>query len=294
MRSFRSIFTRLSIVAQSTRFALMASIALSAASANAAEAPRVVTLGGSLTEIVYALDKQSTLVGVDQSSSYPQAAQQLPQVGYYRNFSVEGVAGLKPTLILSSDQAGPPEALQKLQQLGPRVVVLPSATTIEALEQRIRGIATELSAGDRGEALIANIHASLNTAKPEKAPRALMLMGRDSHLQGAGKNTAADAVLVLAGAENVLSAQQGYKPLSPEALVALAPDVIVTTTMTVDSVGGRDKLFASPGISLTPAARQGRIVIMDDLLLLGFGPRLPEALSELRAGFAGKPQADKP
>lgn len=255
--------------------------------AHAKEPQRVVTLSGSLTEIVYALDAQGSLVGVDQSSSYPAAATQLPQVGYYRNFSVEGVVGLKPTLVLATDHAGPPEALAKLQQLGPRVVVLPSDATVEALEQRIRGVATELAARERGEQLIAKIRASLATSKPDKAPRALLLMGRDSHLQGAGKNTAADSMLELTGAENVLATQQGYKQVSPEALAALAPEVIVTTRMTVDSVGGKDKLMASPGIALTPAAKQGRIVIMDDLLLLGFGPRLPEALSELRAGFAG-------
>lgn len=247
----------------------------------------MVTLSGALTEIVYALDAQGNLVGVDQSSSYPVAATRLPQVGYYRNFSVEGVVGLKPTLVLATDQAGPPEALVKLQQLGPRVVVLPSAATIEALEQRIRGVATEFAASEKGEQLIAQIRASLAADKPLKAPRALLLMGRDSHLQGAGKNTAADSMLELTGAENVLATQQGYKPVSPEALAALAPDVIVTTRMTVESVGGKDQLMTSPGIALTPAAKQGRIVIMDDLLLLGFGPRLPEALSELRAGFAG-------
>jgi iron complex transport system substrate-binding protein len=248
---------------------------------------RVVTLGGSLTEIVYALDVQGSLIGVDQSSSYPAAATQLPQVGYYRNFSVEGVAGLKPTLVLATDHAGPPEALAKLQQLGPRVVVLPSAATVDALEQRIRGVATEMAAGERGEQLIAQIRASLAATAPANAPRALLLMGRDSQLQGAGKNTAADSMLQLTGAENVLASQQGYKPVSPEALAALAPEVIVTTRMTVESVGGRDKLMASPGIALTPAAKQGRIIVMDDLLLLGFGPRLPEALRELRAGFSG-------
>lgn len=248
---------------------------------------RVVTLGGSLTEIVYALGAQAQLVGVDQSSNYPPAAAQLPQVGYYRSFSVEGVAGLRPTLILASDQAGPPEALSSLQQLGPRVVVLPSAPTVEALEQRIRTVATELAVIERGEQLIAQVHASVAIPKPHKIPRALLLMGRDSHLQGAGKSTAADSMLQLAGAVNVLAAQQGYKPVSPEALVALAPEVIVTTRMTVDSVGGKDKLMSSPGIALTPAANQGRIVIMDDLLLLGFGPRLPEALRTLRVGLAG-------
>ncbi|MFT3930885.1 MAG: ABC transporter substrate-binding protein [Spongiibacteraceae bacterium] len=245
---------------------------------------RIVTLGGALTEIVYALDEQVQLVGVDQSSSYPAAALQLPQVGYYRNFSVEGVIGLKPTLILASDQAGPPESLANLQRMGLRVRVLPSAPTVDALAQRIRGIAEVLDKQRDGEQLIQRIRASL-IAPQQKMPRTLMLMGRDSRLQGAGYDTAADAMLKLTGAMNVLAAQQGYKPIAPEALAALAPEAIVTTQMTVDSVGGIDKLLGLSGIAMTPAAKQGRIVVMDDLLLLGFGPRLPEALAQLRAGL---------
>jgi heme transport system substrate-binding protein len=253
---------------------------------HAATPQRIVTLGGSLTEIVYALGAESQLVGVDQSSSYPPAAAQLPQVGYYRNFSVEGVIGLTPTLILASDQAGPPEALKHLQQLGPRVVILPAAPTVDALEQRIRGAAKALALTPRGEQLIARLRSALTPLGVKEKPRTLLLMGRDSQLQGAGANTAADSILQLTGAVNVLAAQQGYKPLSPEALVTLAPEVIVSTRMTVETLGGRDKLLAAPGIALTPAAQQNRIVIMDDLLLLGFGPRLPEALRELRAGLA--------
>jgi iron complex transport system substrate-binding protein len=252
----------------------------------AATPQRVVTLGGALTEIVYALGAESQLVGVDQSSSYPPAAAQLPQVGYYRSFSLEGVIGLTPTLVLASDQAGPPEALAQLQQLGPRVVVLPAAATVDALEQRIRGVAQALALAARGEQLITELRSALTPPSAERKPRALLLMGRDSHLQGAGYNTAADSILQLTGAINVLAAQQGYKPLSPEALVTLAPEVIVSTRMTVETLGGKEKLLAAPGIALTPAAQQNRIVIMDDLLLLGFGPRLPEALRELRAGLA--------
>jgi iron complex transport system substrate-binding protein len=154
-------------------------------------------------------------------------------------------------------------------------------------------VAAELRADARGEQLIARVRASLGNPRAGKAPRALLLMGRDSHLQGAGTHTAADSILQLAGAENVLAAQQGYKPISPEALVALAPDVIIATRMTVDSLGGTAQLMASPGIALTPAAKGGRVIVMDDLLLLGFGPRLPEALIELRAGMAGSAQTSR-
>jgi iron complex transport system substrate-binding protein len=109
-----------------------------------------------------------------------------------------------------------------------------------------------------------------------------MLMSRTGAPEGAGKNTSADAMMSLAGMSNVLAKQQGYKPLSQESLAALRPDVIITTTRSVESLGGIDKLLASPGLSQSPAAKQKRVLVMDDLLLLGFGPRLPEALTELK------------
>ncbi|TJZ73298.1 heme/hemin ABC transporter substrate-binding protein [Chitiniphilus eburneus] len=254
----------------------------------AAPAPkRVVVLGGGLTEIAYALGGGPQLVGADQSSIYPPEARQLPKVGYYRTFSVEGVVGLTPDLVLASDQAGPPEAIERLRQLGRRVIVLPSEPTLPALEQRIHGVAAALGLRDDGRALVLRVNDALKPLRGGKAPRTLMVMSRGGNtLEAAGGGTAADAMLKLAGAPNVLARQRGYKALGGEGIAALAPEVIVTTRMSVESLGGADKLLAMPGLAATPAARNKRLVIMDDLLLLGFGPRLPEALVELKAGLS--------
>ncbi len=70
------------------------------------ESPRIVSIGGPVTEIVYALGADKDLVGVDTSSIYPEAATKLPQVGYQRMLSAEGVLALHPTLILASADAG--------------------------------------------------------------------------------------------------------------------------------------------------------------------------------------------
>lgn len=62
---------------------------------------RVVAVGGAVTEIVYDLDAGANLVGVDTSSTYPELARQLPQVGYQRTLAAEGVVFLQPDLLLS-------------------------------------------------------------------------------------------------------------------------------------------------------------------------------------------------
>ncbi|WP_420995304.1 heme/hemin ABC transporter substrate-binding protein [Cupriavidus sp. 30B13] len=269
------------------------SLLCAAGIAQAAPPARVVGLGGAVTEIVYALDADKALVGADASSIYPAAAAKLPKVGYYRTVSVEGLASLKPDLVLASDQAGPPQALDQIRKLGVKVVMLPSAPTVEALDQRIQGVAAALEIPERGRALVSRLHAELRDIRPVSPPaRVLIVSSHTGKMQAVGNDTAGHAMLRLAGATNVLADQSGFKPFSAEAAAALKPDVIVTTTMSVSASGGADAFLAQAGLNATPAARNRRLVVMDDLLLLGFGPRLPEALRLLQAGLtAGQPAA---
>ncbi|WP_028456193.1 heme/hemin ABC transporter substrate-binding protein [Chitinilyticum litopenaei] len=250
-----------------------------------AEAPqRVVVLGGALTEIAYALGAGDRLVGADQSSIYPPAAHTLPKVGYYRQFSVEGVVALRPDLILASEQAGPPEAINQLRRLGKRVVVLPADASLAALEQRIYGVAGALQLRNDGRALVARLQRDVAALQKQPASKArtLLLIQRGRQAEGAGLDTAAHGTLQLAGLSNVLAGQKGYKPLSLESIAALRPELIVTSTLSLQAAGGIDALLAQPGIAQTPAAKQRRVIVLDDLLLLGFGPRLPEAIAQLR------------
>lgn len=275
------------------RPALM-SLLCAAGLAQAAPPARVVGLGGAVTEIVYALDAQASLVGADASSIYPPAALKLPKVGYYRSVSVEGLASLKPDLVLAADHAGPPQALEQIRRLGTRIVTLPSASTLAALDQRILGTATALEIPERGRALVGRLHAELRDIRPAAQPvRVLIVSSHTGRMQGMGQDTPGHAMLMLAGGTNVLANQTGFKPFSAEAAAALKPDVIVTTAMSVSASGGPEAFLAQPGLNATPAARQRRIVVMDDLLLLGFGPRLPEALRLLQAGLAAPQPAGR-
>lgn len=260
-----------------------------AAGAQAAPPERVVTLGGSVTEIVYQLGQGDKLVGDDLSSLYPEAATKLPRVGYYRSVPVEGVLALKPDLVLASEQAGPPDALKRLGDVGMRIVTVPDAPSVDSLKARIRNIADALDVAPAGERMVAEITRDLKQVEsiPVTGARAVLLLNRTGTLQGAGGGTAANEVMSMAGLVNVLKDQQGYKPVSAEAVSALAPDVIVVTRTSLEASGGVDKLLALPGIASTPAAAHKRVIVMDDLLLLGMGPRLPLALTELKREAAG-------
>jgi iron complex transport system substrate-binding protein len=72
-----------------------------------------------------------------------------------------------------------------------------------------------------------------------------------------------------------------FQPLTDEALLAAAPDVLVVTTTGLESVGGVDGLVAVPAVAGTPAGRDRRVIALDDQLLLGLGPRAGDALEQL-------------
>lgn len=259
-----------------------------AAGVHAAEPSRVVSLGGSVTEIVYGLGEGDRLVGDDLSSLYPEAATKLPRVGYYRAVPVEGVLSLKPDLVLASEQAGPPDALKRLAGVGVRVVTVSDAPSVDSLKARIRAVAEALGVAPAGERMVDEVTRELARAEaiPATRARALLLLNRTGTPQGAGRDTTANEVMRMAGLVNVLDSQQGYKPLSAEAIGALGPDLIVVTQASLDAGGGMEKFLAQPGIAGSQAAVKRRVVVMDDLLILGMGPRLPLALTQLKQEVA--------
>ncbi len=264
-----------------------AALWLAATPSLAAPAARIVTLGGDVTEIVFALGQQSRIVCDDQTSLYPEAASRLPQVGYLRTLAAEGVLSCKPDLILASEDAGPPAAMTQLGATGIPIVHVPNAHSAEGVTAKIATVADALGVPDRGKALQDKYRAALADAKARLAafhdrPRAVFLMAQGpGGAMAAGRDTAADAMLTLAGAENVAAGFSGYKPLTPESAIALKPDVIIVADHAARLLGGIAALRARPEIAMTPAGKSGRVVAMDALLLLGFGPRTPDALAAL-------------
>jgi iron complex transport system substrate-binding protein len=260
----------------------------SGAATRGGEGERIVSLGGALTELVYALGLGERLVGVDSSSVWPEAARALPQVGYQRKVSAEGVIALAPSLVLHSDAAGPASALARLREAGITLAEFPDPRDVAGARARIEALAARLDRVEQGREMIAALDAELArlpTVADEQRPRVLFLYARGADtLLVAGRSTAAAAMIELAGGRNALELDD-FRPLSAEAVLAAAPEVLLVTSRGLDSVGGSAGLLALPGIAQTPAGRNARILALDDLALLGFGPRTGTTLHELAAAL---------
>ena len=250
----------------------------------AAEA-RIVSVGGALTEIVYLLGAEKQLVAVDTTSLYPAVATQLPKVGYLRQLSAEGVLSMRPTVVLATNEAGPPNVIAQLKDAKVNLALIRDDHTFADVRAKVLAVAKAIGRESEGTALDAKLTqemeaAQLAVAKLGSAPRVLFILSHTGTAQVAGESTAADAFIKLVGGVNVMSGFKGYKPLTVEAAVAAQPDVILTTTQGLTAIGGPEKLLAQPGLALTPAGKGKRVVAMEALYLLGFGPRLPQAVRE--------------
>lgn len=254
-----------------------------------AEAPRIVAAGGAVTEIVYALGRGNQLVGTDISSLWPPEVRQLPRIGYLRTLSAEGILALRPGLLLTTTEAGPPATLEHLRASHVRIESVPSGFTPEAVEAKLAQVAQALGTPDQGQQLIDHFRAEWQKTVTmvegySEKPRVLFVL---AHTGGspmvAGRNTAADAMIQLARGENAGAGFEGYKPLTAEAAAMARPDVILITDEGIKELGGIQSLWGNPALALTPAGQRQRAVSMDSLYLLGFGPRLPEAVRDLAA-----------
>lgn len=248
---------------------------------------RIITIGGPVTETVHALGLEERIVAVDTTSVYPvNLLKDKPNVGYMRALSAEGVLSLTPSMILAIDGAGPAEVVKVLQSASVPLKSIPTARSEEGVVCKIRLIANIMGVPGKGETLIASVQKDFSslselTSTLAKRKRVMFVLSvRSGKIVASGRNTAAAGMIALAGADNALSEFEGYKPLSDEALINAAPDVILMMNRSGHE-GGPEDVLALPTVSATPAGQSRSILKIDGAYLLGFGPRTAGAALEL-------------
>ncbi|MBH3465147.1 ABC transporter substrate-binding protein [Pseudomonas carnis] len=275
--------------------ALVASLLINTG-AHASELPqRWVSAGGALSEWVVAMGGEAKLVGVDTTTQHPASLKALPSIGYQRQLSAEGILSLRPQILVGTEEMGPPPVLAQIRSAGVQVDMFSAQPDLPTLKGNLAHLGKLLGSEDQANALFAVYEQALAQQKnwvakaqaTQKAPGVLLLLG---HAGGkpliAGKDTAADWMLQQAGGRN-LATHVGYKPFSVESLAGLSPEVLVFADRALTGDAARAALFKeNPILASTPAAKSGRVFELDPTLLVGgLGPRLPQSLEKLSAGF---------
>lgn len=269
---------------------LFAAALLAAPSLARAAPARIAVAGGGVAEMLCALGLEARICGVDSTAQHPARLRTLPQLGYQRALSAEGVLSLRPDILVHAHEAGPPTVLAQLRAAGLPLLAVPRIADAEGLIAAVTALGAALGVNPAPVAAalgadFAALAAMLPTGAP---PRALFLLSTGNGApQASGRGTAAAAMFGLARIRNVVEGYEGYRPLSPEGALTLGADWLVAPQHSVDARGGPSAFLAQPQLAQLPAARAGRLYTQDSLYLLGFGPRSAHAARELAAALRG-------
>ncbi|HSM01562.1 MAG TPA: ABC transporter substrate-binding protein [Acidimicrobiia bacterium] len=253
------------------------------------DASRIVSLSGDLTEILFALGEGDRVVAIDVTTTYPEEATALPVIGFGQMLAPEPVLALQPTVVLANDLTAPPEAIEQIRGAGVPVVVLATGGSFDAVGHKIRTIAEIAGVPDKGQALAQQVDAEIEAAtslaaQADSTPRVAFIYSRGPQLLllfgiGTGTNAMIEGANAIdVGAEAGIF---GAVPVSAEALIAAAPDVIVLPEAGLQALGGVDALLgAIPGLAQTPAGQNGAFLAYDEAYFFNLGPRVGQALME--------------
>ena len=254
-----------------------------------ADSSRVVSVGTANTETVAALGAASRLVGVDNTSGeYVSEAKDLPKVGTRTALNAEGIISLRPTLVVVTSDVGPPQVIEQLKAGGVAVLTLPADYSVEAVKGKVRTIARTLGLDAKGEEVAASIDRDVEEVKrllsrAQSKPK-VMFVGRGPNMPNAttsGAGTTIDEMIRLAGGVNPFDDFQGFREMTDEAVVRAAPEVILMTEKSFERSGGVEGVLKFPGVALTPAGKNRRVVAVSDEYFQGFGPGVGRAVRGL-------------
>jgi iron complex transport system substrate-binding protein len=264
-----------------------------------ADTSRIVSAGGAITEVLYALGVADRIVAVDATSQFPpEALKTKSNIGYFRALSTEGVLSVNPSVIIASDKAGPPAVVKALKASAVPYFEVDDRSDPSALAERVRAIAKLVDRESRGDVIVRDIEEGFSRLEAKRAAvkrpaRVLFILSvQNGRVIAGGRNTSADAVFRLAGAVNCAEAVEGFKPVTDEALIEMNPEAIVVMSQP-NTASLSDELLRLPGMRATAAGQTRRIIEMDGLYLLGFGPRAPDAARHLMDRLAEPAKAQK-
>lgn len=265
---------------------LITILALLATANTFAQTPRIVSVNGTVSEILAGIGMEANIVGTDITSNYPEAMKNKPKIGHNRNLSAEGIIALQPTIVTGISTEIKPELASQLKSAGIRLILFNQTFSADGTRQLIREVAKAFGKPQAADLLIKKLDKDLATAakagKATTRPKVLFIYARGTGtMMVAGEGTQMQSIIEMAGGSNAVKGFTDFKPLTPEALVSANPDVILLFSSGLESLGGTTGLMNVQGVVQTNAGKNKRFVTIDGELVSSFGPRLGIAVNEL-------------
>ncbi len=245
---------------------------------------RIVSFGPSITETLFALGLDEKVVGVTNYCDYPEAAESKPKIGDAFNPSIEKIIELEPDLVLTVKHE---QLNTELDTLGVKFMVL-DPKDIDGIFEDIELLGKVTGTEEKANKLVEDMRDSISqvSTRVEGAPKVKVFFIVDAtdlnNPWTAGPGSFIDALITMAGGENVAAGAVGWVQFSMEEIVSSNPEVIIVQTMT----GGlptvsKEVLEKHPAWREMDAVKQGRILLIDGDLVSRPGPRIVQGLEEM-------------
>jgi iron complex transport system substrate-binding protein len=286
---------RLQLLAPVGLYCILAGCGRFKSDAAASSGPeRIVCIGQAYNEMIYALGVQSSLAGVDYSSTYPPEIKKLPTVGYHRALSAEGILSLHPTVILHDNNIGPDNVIRQIEALQvPMKTFHAKNDSVAGTQALLREMGAYFHKEKRAEELCSQMdremaEAAASIKQYRTAPRvAVIHFGRASNVYlvvgngGGGDASTAGRMVELAGGRMAIQQSGMQRMASPEIIAKSNPEVILMTEYGFDRLGSMEQAKTLPGVAETDAARHNRIYRVPEHDLMYFGPGTGQSLIRL-------------
>lgn len=248
---------------------------------------RIVSAGGSITEIMYELGLGENIIAVDTSSSFPPQVTALPDVGYFRSLAAEGLMSLNPQMLVAARGAGPAVVLDQIRALGVDVRLYDqSVYTLAGWKELISDVGKDFDKEHAAQELVERVASNISRSQETRAYRraeinaiTVLSIGQRGPV-AAGRNTVPDLLMTLAGINNVAGNLDGYKPFSSELFAQERIDILLVPSHVVDGLGGEAAICENQIVKMA-TSNDCNLVVMDGLLLMGLGTRLDQAVSDI-------------
>ena len=242
---------------------------------------RIVSIGSSITEIIYFLNSQDQIIAIDITSDFPEEAKQFPSVGYIRNLSAEGLLSTNPSIIISEDDIGPKNIIKQIQDTKTELRIIPEEQTLNGIIQKIQCVGNIIGQQKEAEEKISSeINPVINKIKEIKKEKDLrnikimmILSTEGNSTVVAGANTSGDSFIKMLGATNIFESINGWKAVTAETILLKNPDYIIIPEKDLHKQSNVNTISENVILKETNAGKNNGYIIKDGMAILGYGPR---------------------
>ena len=242
---------------------------------------RIVSIGSSITEIIYFLNSQDQIIAIDITSNFPEDAKKFPSVGYIRNLSAEGLLSTNPSIIISEDDIGPKNIIKQIQDTKTELRIIPEEQTLNGIIQKIQCVGNIIGQQEEAEKKISSeINPVINKIKEIKKEKDLsnikimmILSTEGNSTVVAGANTSGDSFIKMLGATNIFESINGWKAVTAETILLKNPDYIIIPEKDLHKQSNVNTISENMILKETNAGKNNGYIIKDGMAILGYGPR---------------------